>query len=157
MPKRERNEPYWLSARNLLESFGPSTKAGLLERSCLLLDCSCSMDEKLDEAGDARMDPTGEGFDEMVNPAGEETEEHCASCPSEPGELKGKAVLLAAACSSVWTSGEVLACKVEEEQASRGAAFLKDDPMLGPGVVTTVGEAASRTACALGPVLGKPL
>ena len=39
-----------------------------------------------------------EGFGEMVNPAGEAVETHCASCPSEPGELKASYEV----CGRVW-------------------------------------------------------
>ncbi len=75
----------------------------------------------------------------------------------------GKAMLFAAACSCVWTSGEDLACEEEEEQAEvhggtswQGAAFLEDDPAIGSGVVTPAGETASRAAF-LGTGFGKPV
>ena len=75
----------------------------------------------------------------------------------------GKAMLLAAAFSSRWTSGEALACEEDDEQASghggtswRGAAFLEDDPAVGSGVETTAGETASRAAF-WGTGLGKPV
>ncbi len=72
----------------------------------------------MDEEDGANMDPAGKGFDDMINPDGEAVETHCASCPSVPTEHMGMAMLLEAACSCGWTSGEVVACKDEDEQAN---------------------------------------
>ena len=72
------------------------------------------MDEEEDGAV---VDPAGWGFGAMLNPAGEAIGTCSSGSLSEPDRTLGKAMLLAAAFSSRWTSGEALACVEEQEQA----------------------------------------
>ena len=76
--------PQGSSARNLLESFGPRAKTVLFERICLFALCSLPLtrEDELDEAGDAKMDPSGWGFDDMINPEGVAQIACCSRCPS---------------------------------------------------------------------------
>ena len=118
----------------------------------------------MDDEDGASVNPAGWGFGDMINPAGDANKTCCSRRPSMAEKTWGMAMLLAAESSSWWTSGEDLACMEEEEQAwvnggtsLRGAAFLEDYPAVGPGVVTSAGETASRAAWLLGTGFGKPV
>ena len=84
-----------------MESFGPNAKTVLFERICLFALCSLPLtqEDELDEAGGAKMDPAGWGFDDMINPAGE-AQETSSGCPSIADCKRGKAMLLVAAFPS---------------------------------------------------------